>query len=234
MAGVVAVWRDPANGLTYVTNGHHRIDLAHNVDNPPDNITARYLDAKDAQEARLKGALINIAEGRGESTDAAKVFRDSQMTPEQLANKGVSLKGKVASEGLALSHLAEPIWQDVLDGSLPAARAAVIGAGVPNQADQQALYELIKKREQGGKRLTNDQIGELIRMQSAAPKVTQKPSDDGQVRMFPEDDEEITRSLLPEKAILSDYARKQLGQEKNSSARCRARRRPSDWPRKVT
>jgi hypothetical protein len=204
-AGVTSVWKDPADGKTYVVNGHHRVELAQRTGYP--EMTVRYLDAADAQQARAKGALINISEGRGESTDAAKVFRDMNATPESLAAEGVSLKGKIASEGLALSRLAQPIFDDVMSGELTPARGAVIGAGVPEHADQQALYDLVKQREKGGKRLTNDQIGELIRLTNEAPKQTE--TQDG---LF--GSEEMTRSLLPEKAEVSDYIRKQLSSEK--------------------
>jgi len=209
-SGVLAVWKDPADGQTYVVNGHNRLDLARRLNVP--EATARYLVANNAQEARLKGALINIAEGRGEATDAAKIFRDSRMTPEQLRANGVSLTGKVASEGLALSNLSQPIFDDVINGTLPVARGAVIGAGVPNHADQQALYDLMRQREQGGKRLTNDQLGELIRLNQRTSTVTERPEDEVQTSMFGE--EEMTRSLLPEKAEISDYVRKQLAAEK--------------------
>lgn len=204
-AGVVAVWKDPADGKTYVVNGHHRFELAQRTGAP--EMTVRYLDAKDATEARLKGALINIAEGRGESTDAAKIFRDSNLSPEQLQAEGISVKGKLANEGMALSKLSQPIFEDVISGELSPARGAVIGAGITNHSDQAALYDLMKQREKGGKRLTNDQVGELIRLTNNSPQVSET-----QESLF--GTEEMTRSLLPEKAAVSDYVRKQLGTEK--------------------
>lgn len=208
-AGITAVWRDPEDGKTYIVNGHHRMELAQRLNVP--EMTVRYLTAGNAQEARLKGALINIAEGRGESTDAARVFRDSQMTPAQLAADGVSLKGKVASEGLALSNLSQPIFQDVIDGSLTTARGAILG-GVPNHADQAALYDVMKQRERGGKRLTDETLRELIRMNERTSTKTESSEDAGQFSMF--GPEEITRSLLPEKAEISGYVRRQLLAEK--------------------
>jgi len=134
------------------------------------------------------------------------------MTAEDLKTEGVSLKGKVAKEGLALARLSEPIFQDVIDGSLTPARGAVIGEGVPNHADQQALYKLIQARERGGKRLTNDQIEELIRLNDRTATKTESSDAGGQGGLFGE--EEMTRSLLPEKAEVSDYVRKELGAEK--------------------
>ena len=209
-AGVVSVWRDPADGKDYVVNGHHRYEMATRLGAP--EMTVRYLDAPNAAEARTKGALINIAEGRGESTDAAKVFRDSGMSVEELKRKGISLQGKIASEGLGLSKLAQSLFEDVLNGDLPAARGALVGSMVERPQDQIALYDLLKQREASGKRLTNDQIGELIRLNNAAPTKTTSSADDAQQSMFGA--EEMTRSLLPEKAEISDYVRKQLGQER--------------------
>ncbi len=211
IAGTVHVWKDPQNGQTYAVNGHHRVDLAKRLGVP--ELQVRYLDAKTAAEARAKGALINIAEGNGTAIDAAKFFRDTGKTPETLGAEGkISLRKKVAQQGAALANLSQPIFDDVTAGSLPVERAAVIGSGVRNHADQQGLYDLIKKREQGGKRLTNDQIGELIRLNSRTSTVTESTADDAQGGLFGA--EEMTRSLLPEKAEVSDYVRKQLGDEK--------------------
>jgi hypothetical protein len=209
-AGVVAVWRDPGNGKTYVVNGHHRLELAQRTGAP--EVTVRYLDASDALRARTKGALINIAEGRGESTDAAKVFRDSGMTPAELEADGVSLKGKIAKEGFALSRLAKPIFEDVISGELSPARGAVL-SGLESHPDQQAVYDLIRKRErEKGHRLTNDQVEEMIRLNNRTSTVTESSADDAQGGLFGV--EEMTRSLLPEVADVSDYVRKQLKSEK--------------------
>jgi hypothetical protein len=211
IAGTVHVWLDPADGKTYAVNGHRRTDLAQRLGVP--ELQVRYLDAKDAQEARAKGAMINIAEGNGTAIDAAKFFRDSGKTPESLATEGkLSMRKQVAKQGMALANLSEPIFNDVVHGLLPVERAAVLGAGVPNHADQQALYTLIRQRESGGKRLTNDQIEELIRMNNRTATVTESSADKAQGGLFGV--EEMTRSLLPEKAVLSDYVRKQLSAEK--------------------
>jgi hypothetical protein len=208
-AGVISVWRDPADGKDYVVNGHHRYEMATRLGAP--EMTVRYLDAANAAEARLKGAEINIAEGRGEATDAAKIFRESGLTAEDLQRKGISLKGKIASEGLGVSKLAQPIYDDVMRGDLSTARGAIIGHGIEGKPDQVALYDALKKREAGGKRLTNSQLEEMIRLAKGAPKVTES-GESAQVSMF--GDQEFERSLLPEKAEISEYVRKQLGSER--------------------
>jgi hypothetical protein len=215
LAGTMHVWYDPADGKTYPVNGNHRTELAQRLgdENVPEGVHVRYLDAKDAQDARAQGALINIGEGNGTALDIGKFLRDTGLTAEQLkSQEGIELHKKEGRQGAALANLANPIFHDVVHGVLPVERAAIIGSGVPNHADQTALYDLIRKREQGGKRLTNDQLNELIRMTNRTPTVTESTADDAQGSMFGE--EEMTRSLLPEKAIVSDYVRDQLKGEK--------------------
>lgn len=74
------------------------------------------------------------------------------------------------------------------------------------------LHAALRQRESSGKRLTNDQIEELIRMNQRTSTVTERSDANGQGGLFGV--EEMTRSLLPEKAIVSDYVRKQLLAEK--------------------
>lgn len=98
---------------------------------------------------------------------------------EDLEREGISEVGKIAQEGLAISKLAEPIYRDVMNGTLPPSRGAVIGDGLPNPKDQVALYSVVKNAERGGRRLTNDQIGEMIRLATSktSPTVTETQTD---------------------------------------------------------
>ena len=214
LAGIVHVWQDPSDGKVYAVNGHHRVELAQRLgsDKVP-LMQTRLIDAKDAREARAKGAFFNIAEGNGTALDIAKFFRDSGTTPEQLEASGkIKLYKQSAQQGAALSRLAQPIFDDVVSGKLKVQRAAVIGAGLPNKADQLALYDAINKREADGKRLTDDQVEEMISLAKGAPK-KESADDIEQFNMFGEP-EQVERSLIAEKAIISDYVRKQLSAEK--------------------
>lgn len=69
LSGLVNVWRGPADGKTYVVNGHHRVQLAR--ENGVPDIHVRYIKAADASAARATGALQNIAEGRGTCRQSA-------------------------------------------------------------------------------------------------------------------------------------------------------------------
>ena len=125
MAGTIQVWKDPANGKTYVVNGHHRLELAKRLG--VQDIKVDYLHAADATEARVKGALTNIAEGNGSIMDAARVFRDTGMTPAQVHAEGIAIDGRVARPGLAISKLHPTLFQAVLSGDMPEARGAILG-----------------------------------------------------------------------------------------------------------
>ena len=141
LAGVIQVWKDPSNSQTYVVNGHHRFELAQRLG--VQKLNVQYIKAKTDVEARMKGALTNIAEGRGTSVDAAKFFRDQPHVKDwnaELKGRGISLKEKTAAEGLALKDLAPPIWRDVVNEVTPVSRGVAIGKAGLRHEDQVGLY----------------------------------------------------------------------------------------------
>lgn len=58
-AGPLAVWKDPEDGKTYVVDGHHRLQRA-NASKYGKPLYVQYIDAKTADEARVKGELLNV------------------------------------------------------------------------------------------------------------------------------------------------------------------------------
>jgi hypothetical protein len=205
IGGVLQVWKDPADGHTYVVNGHNRHDLAKRAG--AESVTVRYLQVKNAAEARAVGALTNIAEGRGNSIDAAKFFRDTKQSRSQLEAVGVPLREKVATEGLAIANLSDGLFSRVVQGSLPIERAAVIGAAGISHEEQSKLMSLIDRRTVGGKPLNNDTIKELADMVRDAPR-----SQNAQMSLFGGDD--ASESLAIQKAELTAGIRSQLRGEK--------------------
>jgi diguanylate cyclase (GGDEF)-like protein len=205
LAGVIGVWRDPVDGRLKVINGHHRLDLAQR--NNVQNVDVREINAPDAKTARATGAIINIAEGRGTAVDAAKMFRDTQMSPADLEQRGVSLTGQVAKEGLALSKLHPKIFDDVVAGRMPVQRAAVIGNAGLEPEQQLALTNMLEQREAKGRKMPNDAIAELVRfVKEAGSESTTQES------LFGE--EQMTQSLAPEKAELSAWVKEKLGKDR--------------------
>jgi hypothetical protein len=212
LAGIVTAWRDPADGKLYVINGHHRVSLA--KENGVGDMAVRILDPKDAPTAaaaRSIGALQNIAEGRGTTIDAAKFFRESGYTPDDLDKNGISLREKTAADGLALSHLTQSLFDDVVSGRLREGRAVAIANAAQTPEQQESLVKLIDKSEAKGKRVSDDTINELGRMVRSAGTKTET-----QDTLFGA--QEQTRNLALEKAEVSSYIRNQISQERRTFA----------------
>ena len=203
--GVVGVWQDPADGETYIVDGHHRLDLANRLGVP--ELAAMHIKANTATEARGLGALSNISNGRGTSIDAAKIMRDLSMTPADLEKRGVSLTGAVAKQGLALANLPSDLFERVWQGDMRPARGAVLGEMLPGRfEDQRAALAIADK-----KRLTDDELREMVRLQVAGSPVAVKA--DSQWNLFGEDDKKEV-STIGEKAEISEYIQQELSREK--------------------
>jgi hypothetical protein len=174
LAGAVSVWRDPANGKTYVVNGHNRLDLAKKLN--VDKVHVKYLDAPDATAARAKGAITNIAEGRGTSLDAGKFFRDTGISREHIAELGVPMREKVATEGLDLARLEPSLFRRTVDGEIPAARAAIIGGSGLSHAQQSALHGQLQSLGKRGE-VSDRTLKELVDNARHAGSKTTKSTD---------------------------------------------------------
>jgi hypothetical protein len=125
-AGTISVWEDPADGITYVVNGHNRLRLA--KESNYDKVLVRYLPAKTAKEARAMGALQNIAEGQGTAIDAAKFMRDMTADAAALQRQGLSVGGKITSRAIPLSRLPDNIFDKVSTGALTEDKAIALGS----------------------------------------------------------------------------------------------------------
>jgi hypothetical protein len=129
--GVISVWRDAqgelgAPGQIYVVNGHNRLELANRSGFPVINV--QYIDAPTAADARMTGALQNIKDDKGTAIDAAKIFRDTGMSVEDLRLQNVNLNGKLAAEGVALSRIPQWLFDKTATGDLPTAKAVALGS----------------------------------------------------------------------------------------------------------
>lgn len=183
LAGNLLVWRVPKGGVkdaddnqfqegeTLLVHGHHRLALAQRaegvfegdpetgkvVQRKPDRVRVEYINVPTAKEARVVGALQNIAQGAGTSKDAANVFRELNVSdPEQLKQWGISLKGKVADEGLGLAGLNDTLWRKVTDPSyskqagerkITTARASAIGK-IRNPDLQNEVWDVVRTSDE--------------------------------------------------------------------------------------
>jgi hypothetical protein len=225
LAGVTSVWRDPADGKTYVVNGHHRATLAKQT--KTGSLPVRMIDAENAGEARSIGALQNIAEGRGTALDAAKFFRDTGTTLEKLEEKGISLGEATANNGVALANLDTRLFDMVVQGKLGQGKGIAIGRETSDPAIQDAILKLIEK---GGDRITDAAVGELARFAQTAPLRQETVAS-----LF--GDETRTESTALDKAQVSAYVLRELGAEKRAfgavSSESRAKKLQTEGKNKI-
>jgi hypothetical protein len=149
-AGVITVWRDAegelgAPGQLYVVNGHNRLDLANRFG--AQFINVQYIEAPTSADARVVGALQNIKDEKGTAIDAAKVFRDTGMTPDDMRVQGVTLSGKLSSEGLAMSRLPQWLFDKAAMGELSTPKAVALGSAA--DVDEAIISDVAKQAIKG-------------------------------------------------------------------------------------
>jgi hypothetical protein len=163
--GVLDVWTDPADGRTYVVNGHNRLARAQQLGVP--TVPVRELPAATAQEARAMGALSNIQAGQGTVFDAAKFMRDSGITsPDQLQQLGVPMSSGNAARGLALAQLPDNIFQAAVDGRLSIGKAAALGGSGLDETQMQTAFKAL-----GGQDMSDAKFAEMVAQVRSAPVV---------------------------------------------------------------
>lgn len=156
LAGALTVWQDPQSGKVFLVDGHHRLDLAKRLDVP--EVKAEFLAAPDAKSARIAGALKNIAEGNGSVVDAAIFFRETGLSDDALRNEGVSLSGPLARDGMALSNLSQPVWNQFMRGDVPQSTAVAVGRHLTDPAQQDAMLRIAKRNK-----LAPNELAEMAR-----------------------------------------------------------------------
>lgn len=206
MAGVLLVWRDPESGKDYVVNGHHRHHLANRLGAKELNV--RYIDADSPRQARAKGALANIAEGRGSSVDAAKYLRDSGHDLDHFAEAGISLKGKIAEEAGILKNLADKPFQMLTEGRLDEPRAVAVAKHLSNHETQNKLFKKLEQDDLNGKDWSNREIEQMAKKMASAGKFTDRGTD-----LFGDWEEE--RSTFDQEVELETFISRALQQTAN-------------------
>jgi hypothetical protein len=199
--GAISVWRDPATGVDYVVNGHHRYDHALRMGR--DTIDVRYIDAANAHEAMVKGAIQNIRENQGTAIDAAKIFRVAPEGADKIVEM-IGVRSRMVDDARALANLSEPIWEKVYRGDVDPNIGRIIGANVSTPEGQRAALTMLEGK---GRSLT-DQEAEFAIRYAKSGSITRE-----EATLF--GTEEITRSLAVEKAQLAGDVMKALSSERN-------------------
>jgi hypothetical protein len=141
----ILAW-EPNEGGRIVVDGHQRVGLAKRLFAEDDSIrlptvVVREADGITAEQARVLGALRNIANGTGTLLDNAKVLRDAPEGVRMLPNNGPLVRDSVG-----LSRLSYPAFGAVVNDIISPQVAAQIGlhaAHVPES--HMALVDLLRK-----------------------------------------------------------------------------------------
>lgn len=211
--GVIQTWADPMDGKTYVVNGHNRLAKAKELGIP--TLQTQPLLAQTAEQARMQGAISNIADGKGTAFDAAKIIREKGIQDAAgLDAAGIPLKQgqgekSLGVQGLALSKLPGDLFQQAVDGALPMGRALALGGSGLDPADMIRVAGLGAKKD-----ISERGFAELVQMASSAPKV----ADAGQGGL-PGMETWLQDSSVLEKAELSAKVRAELIGNKNLMGR---------------
>jgi len=207
LAGPVLLWKDPTTGETILADGHHRYDLAQA--SGTEKIEGRYMNVPTVKAARARAAFTNIAQGNASLFDAAKFFRDSGITPEQLAQKNISLSAGIAQKALSLSRLDDSIFEKVRSKRISENQGAIIGEATDDPAIQESIVKEMQSREDRGRSVTDANVAELARLAKLAGTKTETTMD-----LF--GGQQQSTGLLGEFADVVAQARKDLVSQKST------------------
>jgi ParB-like chromosome segregation protein Spo0J len=158
--GPITFWKDPADGKSYVVDGHHRLEIARRTGTS--EIEARELNAPSYQAARAFGAYRNIASGHASAIDVAKFMRDTGIGPDHLLQEGISLGSELVSDGSRLANLDDSIFDQVVTGKLPE-RTGIAISQIADKTAQRGMLELLKRQQAKGGGLSYVEIEALAR-----------------------------------------------------------------------
>ena len=143
LAKVLSCWLNPSDGLIYLCDGHHRLELAKR--DGVEMVACMLLDAPDATAARSLAALQNISEGTATPLDTARWFRDTGARVTDLEEFGITRQCTVVRDAAPLLRLDEGLFTAACNGEIPLAAAqALAGAGDP--VAQRDLWAMARRK----------------------------------------------------------------------------------------
>lgn len=128
----ILVW-EPNEGGRVVVDGHQRVGLAKRLDDPSielPSVVVREVDGITAEQARVLGALRNIANGTGTLLDNAKVLRDAPEAADMLPRNA-----PLARDSMGLAHLSYEGFGAAVNEVVPPHIAAQVGLNAPHSPE---------------------------------------------------------------------------------------------------
>lgn len=204
-AGSVLLHRR-ADGSLFVADGHHRVDLARRLNQG--EINARVIDEADGfdvSDARVEAAMNNIADGKAEPLDVAKVFRDSGIPVDQVRRRYDLPNNQVARDGEALAKLTDNVFGLVSSGQLSEKDGAAIGNAFTESGQQEAAAGTFQRIEP-----STDYQRQLLINELRAAEFAETQGEQG--GLFGDDAQEI--SLMQQRLQVLDALRQRLNSDK--------------------
>lgn len=206
--GTVVVY-EALNGTKYIVDGHQRLGLANRIlsqnDGQKPKLSAyiyKEADGFTKEYVMVKAAMKNIAEGTGDTIDAAKVLK---ISPEEAAN--LPQADSFVRTVQALAELDDEAFKLVTNGVVVPNHAAIVGRLVTDKSKHIPILKLLKETEP-----KNEVEVEAIVRQAMNVEFTSKTN----LSLFGE--ENVIESLFKERATVIDLAIKLLKDNKKTFA----------------
>jgi len=205
-AGLIFVY-EYEDGRRFIADGHQRLGLAKRLKAESSDekleiygMVMRESDGVTPEDARMRAAMTNIAQGTGTAVDAAKVLR---VAPERIGE--LPPHSALVRQAGDMVSLSDDAFGMVVNEIVPANYAALVGRIIPDDADLQlAVMDVLSKTAPA-----NVTQAESIVRQAASSGVRREV----QQGLFGE--EIMTQSLFSERAKVLDKTLKKLRRDKN-------------------
>lgn len=194
------------DGSLYVADGHHRVDLAKRLGQT--DLNARLVDEADGVDvatARVEAAMNNIADGKAEPIDVAKIFRDSEVPTGEVRETFNLPNSQVVRDGESLSKLSDNVFGMVTAGQMSEKDGAAIGTAFAEQAQQEAAADAFQKVQPD-----TEYQRQLLVNEIRAAEFAESQGEQG--GLFGDDPQEV--SLMQDRLKVLDALRQRLNSDK--------------------
>ncbi|PHS59680.1 MAG: hypothetical protein COB03_02230 [Alteromonas sp.] len=199
------ILHERTDGSVYAADGHHRINLARQLQQPDVNaIVLREADGVTVEDARRAAAEANIAAGSATAMDAAKVFRNSEGDIDTVIRESNLPRTQLVRDGADIAKLDTEPFGAVLNKVITEKDGAVIGRSFADPDQQLAAVGVFQRVKP-----TNDNQRELLANEVRQAGFAESQGEQG--GLFGNDPAE---SLIGERVKVMDSLRQTLVRDK--------------------
>lgn len=199
------ILHERTDGTLYAADGHHRINLARQLQQPDVNaIVLREADGVTVEDARREAAEANIAAGSATAIDAAKVFRNSEGDTDSVIRESNLPRTQLVRDGANIAKLDTEPFGAVLNKVIAEKDGAVIGRSFSDPDQQMAAVDVFQRVKP-----TNDNQRELLANEVRQAGFVASQGEQG--GLFGDDPAE---SLIGERVKVMDNLRQTLVRDK--------------------